>query len=408
MDRRNELRKALRPLAEALLEPLAKSYVKPYTRRVENRIVRVRAYTRRDSPHSQIAVQSVYHAKFPAEAKRLGGRWVPEEKLWVFPADQEERVRALCRRVYGSDDKVQETTEVRVKTPYYDKNFVSEAKRSGGQWDPENEEWVFPRASEGAVAEMCSRIFGAPGEEEGGGAAEVPPGVPTEKMQVGEGYGGELLPVGTTLRFRRDPDRIVTVVRSWSRYFSHDGMSFGVGAERGHVYYADVRDATPEEKDAFRRREREARRARRHQTHWKRVVTDWFKKHGERPKAESMPEGERISDTFDVYGGGDTFVVGPDHIWYIQNHGAEGDDWSLNNVRTGGAGAIGWRVPYSRALDRLVRRLAGEELSKSLTQRKRKAKRRAPGEIATGVKIRARRVVAVRVGPDGQSRRSRS
>ena len=37
-------------------------------------------------------------------------------------------------------------------------------------------------------------------------------------------------------------------------------------------------------------------------------------------------------------------------IWYIENNGMDGDDWSRNNVMTGGAGAIGWMIPYDKKL----------------------------------------------------------
>ena len=69
-----------------------------------------------------------------------------------------------------------------------------------------------------------------------------------------------------------------------------------------------------------------------------------IQKHGTRP-ANEQPEGQRILDTQNIYGGGDWFVIGKDCIWYCQNNGMDGDDWSHNNVRTGGAGAIGWKIP---------------------------------------------------------------
>lgn len=77
------------------------------------------------------------------------------------------------------------------------------------------------------------------------------------------------------------------------------------------------------------------------------ALRDRIKAEGERPPGLHQPEGERLADTQTLYGGGHWFVVGPKWIWYIQNNGADGDDWSLNNVVTGGAGAIGWRIPYS-------------------------------------------------------------
>lgn len=71
---------------------------------------------------------------------------------------------------------------------------------------------------------------------------------------------------------------------------------------------------------------------------------------GERPAGKQQPTGEIVASTQTIYGGGDWFVVGPDWIWYVQNNGMDGDDWSRNNIITGGAGAIGWRVPYTADL----------------------------------------------------------
>lgn len=83
---------------------------------------------------------------------------------------------------------------------------------------------------------------------------------------------------------------------------------------------------------------------------------------GEQPPETAMPDGEVLLDSRTPYGGGDCFVVQPDAIWYIRNNGADGDDWSRNNVTTGGAGAIGWRVGYSATMADTLRRLAKKNL----------------------------------------------
>jgi len=62
-----------------------------------------------------------------------------------------------------------------------------------------------------------------------------------------------------------------------------------------------------------------------------------------------------VLSTFNIYGGGERIIIGDDKIWYVQNNGADGDDWSRNNVRTGGAGAIGWYVPRTPDLERRIR-----------------------------------------------------
>jgi hypothetical protein len=48
-------------------------------------------------------LKSPYHPDLPAKARALGGRWVDAARQWSFDARDVERVRALCRDVYGED-----------------------------------------------------------------------------------------------------------------------------------------------------------------------------------------------------------------------------------------------------------------------------------------------------------------
>jgi len=79
---------------------------------------------------------------------------------------------------------------------------------------------------------------------------------------------------------------------------------------------------------------------------------------GECPDGCHHVEGERLIDTQNIYGGGSWFVVTDAHIWYVRNNGMDGDDWSRNNVRTGGAGAIGYRIAYCADLAEQLRKLS--------------------------------------------------
>lgn len=54
----------------------------------------------------QVIVNAPYHPNFPTGAKRLGGKWNPAEKVWVFDLRDEDRVRELCNQIYGSDAHV--------------------------------------------------------------------------------------------------------------------------------------------------------------------------------------------------------------------------------------------------------------------------------------------------------------
>jgi len=64
-----------------------------------------------------------------------------------------------------------------------------------------------------------------------------------------------------------------------------------------------------------------------------------------------------------IYGGGEWFVVekdpsGTEYVWHVLNNGRDGDDWSKNNVDTGGAGAIGYRYPLTDERRAFLERLA--------------------------------------------------
>jgi DNA repair protein RadC len=51
----------------------------------------------------RIAVRSPYHPKFPARARSLGGIWDIARRVWVFDAADLDRLRSLCREIYGTD-----------------------------------------------------------------------------------------------------------------------------------------------------------------------------------------------------------------------------------------------------------------------------------------------------------------
>jgi hypothetical protein len=135
-----------------------------------------------------------------------------------------------------------------------------------------------------------------------------------------------------------------------------DGWGFYMGGGRGcYCYY---REATEEEIAALEAEEAAAKEARRKEQERKDEIAKVAKKiksEGEYPQGHHVPEGTRHHDTMTIYGGGSWFVIGAEWIWYVQNNGADGDDWGHNNVRTGGAGAIGWRIPFNEELAETIR-----------------------------------------------------
>ena len=50
-----------------------------------------------------IVVNSPYHPNFPARARGLGGEWDAVRHVWVFATAEQDRVKALCREIYGAE-----------------------------------------------------------------------------------------------------------------------------------------------------------------------------------------------------------------------------------------------------------------------------------------------------------------
>ena len=121
-------------------------------------------------------------------------------------------------------------------------------------------------------------------------------------------------------------------------------------------------DVMAEEQRQAAENERREEQKRRDLKTWKGHIADKIRGNGIQPDGDNSPEGERVLDTQDIYGGGSWFVIGPERIWYIRNNGMDGDNWSYNNVRTGGAGAIGWYIPFDEEIAGQLRTLESGEL----------------------------------------------
>jgi len=117
---------------------------------------------------------------------------------------------------------------------------------------------------------------------------------------------------------------------------------------------------------AHRRREAEKRREEKKKK--ARVLQEkideigMFFVNAEYPKTENKMrvEGEVIqhpTNPQNLWGGGEWWVIQPEWVWHVRNNGFDGDDWSRNNIQTGGAGAIGVRVPFSEELAAKIRSL---------------------------------------------------
>jgi hypothetical protein len=123
-------------------------------------------------------------------------------------------------------------------------------------------------------------------------------------VSKGQGYGGRPYSVGQFV-WHRD-GRALVVVTTGQRYYREDGMSFGVGDEQGYVYWAKCRPATDDERQAALDSAHAA--AEKINLGYRVRTIAAMVDAGEYP-ADEQPEGERLFDTQDIYGGGAWFMI---------------------------------------------------------------------------------------------------
>lgn len=232
----------------------------------------------------------------------------------------------------------------------FPKSANEELKALGAHWDGEKRRWIILTAQ----AEAAKAVIARHQAVEDARIAEV---VAAKKAagiiewSQGEGYGGEYLSKGELVyRSQGGVSRWYVITECSSRYFREDGMSFGVGDEQGRVYYYTARPATEAEYA-----EAEAERVEAEERRAKKAIVDkslgaggpFDISSGEWVPGDNVLRGEEVErDTrYRIYGAGDWFFVeeGSQYVWYVRNNGMDGDDWSRNNIRTGGAGGCGWR-----------------------------------------------------------------
>jgi hypothetical protein len=88
-------------------------------------------------------------------------------------------------------------------------------------------------------------------------------------------------------------------------------------------------------------------------------LIDFVKENGECPSfnSEKMSVyGDVIYNSFNIYGGGAKLIIDTQHkLWAIINNGTDGGDWGLNNVKTGGAGAIGYCIDVDKCNSNILK-----------------------------------------------------
>jgi hypothetical protein len=301
------------------------------------------------------------------KAKSLGGIWDSLGGVWCMPDKASydalrEAINQTPKMVALREIARRKTERLGVNIPY---EYKDEAKSLGGLWDADYRLWYMPDTSSKqklldkieADAERARQVAQRHLEEQR--AREE-----AERKRLGlqtyyfPGHSrGDHPAIGHTFRDRKTGEFMV-VVDVKSVFYREDGMSFGLPDDTGWMHTVTAKPAEDESAiQGIKDREQQELTRSEAQKRRRELVRDFQKRENHAPGETDLRRFDRmlLSGARSLaYGGGDWFVITPSRIWYVQNNGSDGDDWSLNNVVTGGAGAIGWSVPHTEALEQEI------------------------------------------------------
>lgn len=302
------------------------------------------------------------------KAKSLGGLWDTTRRVWCMPDKESldtlrEAVDRTPKMVALREIARRKTERLGVNIPY---EYKDEAKSLGGLWDPDTRTWYMPDSA--TQRKILDKV-----ESDKEQARQVAlrhleqerERVEAERKRLGlktyyfPGDSRADHPsVGHTFRDRKTGDfMVVTDVKSV--FYREDGLSFGLPDDTGWLHTVTAKPSEDETAiQGIKDREQQELTVSQARTR-RRELVKMVHDRGDFPTTETDLRREEplvLSGRRSLpYGGGNWFVVTPSHVWHVQNNGGDGDDWGTNNVVTGGAGAMGWRVPRT---DELVSELS--------------------------------------------------
>lgn len=174
-------------------------------------------------------------------------------------------------------------------------------------------------------------------------AAKAPAAI---ELSGGSGYGcqgwtvGQVVRSGARAMAQGQPEYLM-VVTAGKTYHREEGMSFGVGDDRGYIYWATCRAATEAESAGLRERLAAKQRAEARKAELQ-AIAEEIRQAGERPECAAYPRGVVV----EVEPRFRALVLADDGIWLTQYNGGDGDRWDLSNLPA----HIGWRVPRDETL----------------------------------------------------------
>lgn len=305
-----------------------------------------------------------YEETLPAALKRLGGKWDGEKKVWVIPADALDKLDKMFERrskAAQSPAAVAASEAEARKVVVKWIGYVEEAAREGRIYDNgvarlrgELNIARFPDLVERLNEAVASARQTRQGMEARWAAEKAAKKAEGDRKHAEVAAHRELFPVASM------PD-LNTPVRRGAKVvvYTGTGKSWHLNGEDGdgwaspdcwdtRVCYCYFREATEVEVAALVEREADdAALQQLERTRQERIrsAIQTVRDCNDRPEHPQVA-GEEAVNTRNIYGGGHRIVIDQDCVWYVQGNGADGDDWSVNNL----PGEIAWRAPYSDEL----------------------------------------------------------
>jgi hypothetical protein len=140
-----------------------------------------------------------------------------------------------------------------------------------------------------------------------------------------------------------------------------------IASEKEKAFAQEIVEERKRKEEEERRKEEEKRQLKQELKGLLAIVNKALEEKERIKETDYEPQGEEIQHPLNprnIYGSGQWFVIEKDRVLHIINNGMDGDDWSVNNIRTGGAGAIGFEIPKTDEVVNALKRIKeiGEKL----------------------------------------------
>lgn len=274
----------------------------------------------------------------------LGAEDVPEVKARI------DAVKASLKAITDAKEEAKAKAANEKKTatylfvPYEKKDM---AKEAGAKFDGEKKRWYIPAGVE--VPPELKKYIDPIAEQAKGGGSTLKPGE-DQHYEWGTNQPSSVRSVGAIIKEGPSGTYRKVVAVSKGVNFGDSASSMGGFKKGNYRYVVTTAPATEEEVKANKVATLAAEKAKFEETQSKNykaqakgiesALSKQFLETGDRNEKPDV-KGDVLYSTANVMGGGSTFMLDNDKIWYLHHNSSDGADFSLNNHN----GAIAISLP---------------------------------------------------------------